>query len=157
MSKQNALELFVVFIASLSIIFSVFNIINTYFKRQHLIYAENLGKQAVKLMYEFKDVTDLESQMDSLKKITSINVFKSLDISHDQRVIPIYFKFKAEPTEVFIISSSPTSVCYRLKNSNIDEERTFLFRFNVIKDKIVSYKEYELITGIDNYGGLIYD
>lgn len=156
-SKRNIMEFFIVFISSVSIIFSIFLIINTYLKKQEIRYTENLGIQAVRLMYEFKDVTDLKSQMNALKKITSDNVFKELDISYDKRVIPIYFKFKAEPTDVFIISSSSTSVCYRLENPNIDEERTFLFRFKVVKNKIISYEEYELITSIDNYGGLIYD
>ena len=113
-------------------------------------YEENLG------IYDFDSIFDLTKQMEELKQITTEDVFRNLDINYNSRIISIYFKFKADPTKVEIISSNPGSIHYRLINDNVSSDRTFLFRYTVSNGIIDSVEEIELVTGLDNYGGVQY-
>ena len=95
--------------------------------------------------------------MQRLEEITTPDVYRQLDINYDTRVIGVYYKFQAEPSEVEILNSTPTSVCYRLKSDHVDYSRIFLFRYSVKNNKISEVNEYEIVKGIDDFGGGMYE
>lgn len=123
----------------------------------HLQLNERIGIEAIRLMYDFNSLDELSYNMNKLKEITTPKVYHQVDINYDRRVINLYFKFKADPTHVDIISTAPNSVCYRIKNKHVSETRTFLARYKLHNGKICELREYELITGIDDFGGVDYE
>lgn len=149
-------ELLVFSLTAMVVVSSFMTFLNGFLTTKRLAYKEQLGIYAVNLMYDFDTLFDLTAQMEELKQITTPEVFRGLDINYDSRVIPIYYKFKAEKTEVEIISSVPGSIHYRLLNDNISSNRSFLFRYTVSNGVIDSVEEIELVTGIDNAGGVFY-
>ena len=155
-NKQFIKELFIFMLVLTIATYSIMTLLNTYSAIKKAQYEEYIGIRAVNLMYDFDSIFDLTSQMSELQEITTPEVYKSLDINYDSRIIPIYFKFKAEPTKVKIISSFPGSIHYRLLNNNVSSERSFLFRYTVSEGVINFVEEVELVTGIDNTGGVIY-
>lgn len=157
MKNKYFLKELLVFSLTVSIVVYCFmTFLNGFLTAKRLNYEEQLGIHAVNLMYDFDSIFDLTAQMEELKQITTPEVYKQLDINYDSRIIPIYFKFKAEKTEVEIISSKPGSIYYSLLNDNVSSERSFLFRYTVSNGVIDSVEELELVTGIDNSGGVPY-
>lgn len=155
-NKHLMRELILFSLTSMVVVYSFMTFLNGYLTNKRLYFEEYLGNHAVHLMYDFDNIFDLTAQMEELKQITTPEVFRKLDINYDSRIIPIYFKFKAEKTEVEVISSRPGSVHYRLLNDNVSSNRSFLFRYTVSNGVIDSIEEIELVTGIDNSGGVLY-
>ena len=155
-NKYFLKELLVFSITSIVVVYCFMTFLNGFLTAKRLKYEEHIGIRAVNLMYDFDTIFDLTAQMEELEQITTPEVYRKLDINYDSRIIPIYFKFKAEKTEVEIISSQAGSIHYRLLNDNVSSDRSFLFRYTVSNGVIDSIEEIELVTGIDNAGGVFY-
>lgn len=100
---------------------------------------KELGIKAVKCMYEFTEVGQLQFNMFDLQKITTEPVFNQLTIDNENRALFTYVKFKCDRTSVNVIKATSSYVLYSLKNDNVDSERKFIFMFDCDKTGKISY------------------
>lgn len=140
----------------ISFVLSIVLSLSVLYKYHIQLYSE-LGVSAVNYMYNFNSLEELDYNLQRLQSITTPEVYRQLDINYDTRVIGVYYKFQADPAEVEIINSTPNSVCYRIKSEHVDYSRIFLFRYIVKNNKISEVQEYEIVKGIDDYGGVVYE
>ena len=111
-----------------------------------------IGEEAVKFLYDYGTVEQLDFQMSGLKQITTPEVFNQLTIDNEERTLNTYLKFKQDPVTVEVVKSTNKYVMYRLHTANISEERLFVFFFNVNKDGLIyEVREVEAIDFISNY------
>lgn len=109
-----------------------------------------LGEEAVKLLYDFGTVEQLDYQMNDLKKITTDAVFNQLTIDNEERTLNTYLKFKNKAVTVKVVKSTSDYVLYRLETENISEDRLFAFFFDVDDSGKISYvREVEAIDFVD--------
>ena len=109
-----------------------------------------LGEEAVKLLYDFGTVEQLDYQMNDLKKITTDAVFNQLAIDNEERTLNTYLKFKNKAVTVKVVKSTSDYVLYRLETENISEDRLFAFFFDVDDSGKISYvREVEAIDFVD--------
>lgn len=107
---------------------------------------EELGIKAVKAMYDFGTVEQLDSQMALLQVITTDEVFRQLTIDSENRTLNTYLKFQGKPVTIKILKSSNDYVLYSLDTVSIENNRTFLFLFTVNETgKINWVREMETI------------
>lgn len=108
-----------------------------------------IGVNAVKLLYEFRDLEGLESQQAALERITTEDVYNQLTIDNEQRLLNTYLKFNEDTVSVNVEDSTELYVIYSLKCESISPDRKFVFMFNVGSDgKICRVRECELIDFI---------
>ena len=111
-----------------------------------------IGEEAVKLLYDYGTVEQLDYQMSGLKKITTEEVYNQLTIDNEQRTLNTYLKFKQDAVTVEIVKSTSQYILYRLHTNNISSERLFVFFFNVNGDGLIDeVREVEAIDFISNY------
>lgn len=116
-------------------------------------FKENVGVQAVRYLYQFDNLTQLNANSSKLKNITTDDVYEQLTIDNTDRCLNTYLKFKGVKTGVNIIKATDTYVLYSLDNENISSNRIFMFTYSVNnKGKIEYVREMECIDFItDNY------
>jgi hypothetical protein len=108
-----------------------------------------LGVNAVKMLYQFRNVDALEYQQESLKSITTEDVYNQLTVDNDQRMLNTYLKFNEDASSVNVEKSTDSYVIYSLDCDSIDESRKFVFLFDVNSSGKISYvRECELIDFI---------
>lgn len=107
---------------------------------------EELGLLAVKYMYNFQNPYELDDNMESLKVITTDEVYDNLTIDKTDRVLNVYLKFKGKPVLPVIEKSTEKYIIYRLETDAISSSRRFVFYFDVNnKGKISWIREGELV------------
>lgn len=112
---------------------------------------EELGEMAVKLMYNFQTLDELDDNMDALKEITTEDVYNNLTIDRTDRTLSVYLKFNNKPVTVVIDESSDSHVIYSLNTESISANRKFVFFYEVgKKGKIEKIRESELIDFTTN-------
>lgn len=108
--------------------------------------AVDTGVDAVKYLYNFDNVQQLDSNMVKLKEITTEGVFEQLTIDNTNRTLNTYLKFKGEPTKVNVIEATDTFVLYSLDTKYVDSKRIFMFIYNVNDNGKIEYvREMECI------------
>lgn len=113
---------------------------------------QKAGEQAVKLMYQFVDLQQLQLNMIDLKAITTKPVFNQLTIDNEDRSMYTYMKFKGTKTSVKITKATSTYVLYSIENDNIDSDRKFIFMFDCDKTGKISYvREAEINDFVSYY------
>lgn len=111
---------------------------------------EQIGLTAVKALYDFRDAYQLDSNMVTLKEITTEPVFNDLTIDNEQRTLNTYLKFEGKSVTVNILKNTDSYVLYSLNTEKISDERIFVFFFDVDKEgKISWYKEVEGIEFVN--------
>ena len=111
-----------------------------------------IGEEAVKLLYDYGTIEQLDYQMSGLKEITTEEVFNQLTIDNEQRTLNTYLKFKQDSVTVEIVKSTNQYVMYHLHTNNVSEERLFVFFFNVNDNGLIdNVREVEAIDFISNY------
>lgn len=111
---------------------------------------ESIGIELVKALYDFRDAYQLDSNMVTVKELTTEPVFNDLTIDNEQRTLTTYLKFNNKACTVNILDSSDTYVMYSLENENIDKDRIFIFFFRADNDgKVNWYKEVEGIEFVN--------
>lgn len=104
------------------------------------------GVKAVMAMYDFKDVEDLESNLEDLEKITTQKVYEYLAVTNTDKSLNTYLKFKQEPVEVEILESRPGTIIYTLHSNSLSDGRKFLFTYDLnYLGKIKYAREMECI------------
>lgn len=112
---------------------------------------EALGLQAVKLLYDFGTVAQLDDQMSELKLITTTPIYNDLTIDNEERTLNTYLKFKNKSVTVNVIKSTSAYVLYSLKTEELSEDRVFMFLFETNKvGKISWVREMEVIDFLEN-------
>jgi hypothetical protein len=109
-----------------------------------------LGALAVKYLYNFSSIAELNSNMDMLKQITSDGVYQQLTIDNTDRTLSVYLKFKGGPVYVIPDKTTDRYVSYHLETKNISSSRKFVFFFEVDRGKVVSVRESEVIDFVGN-------
>ena len=108
-----------------------------------------LGVEAVKCMYDFGTIEQLDENMAGLQAITTDEVFSQLTIDREERTLYTYLKFKNKPVTVNVLKSTASYVLYNLETENISENRIFMFMFDVNSSGKISYvREVECIDFI---------
>lgn len=107
--------------------------------------SSEIGVQAVKLLYQFYDLEELDSNMTELKKITSGAVYDELTIDNEERLLNTYLKLKGNTCLIHVIECTSDYVTYSLETETIDKDRKFIFMFEVRGGKIIKVKEAECI------------
>lgn len=136
----------------LAVVASIVVPISIYARIQHVAqqHVAELGERAVKLMYDFGTVEQLDYQMSDLKAITTDAVFNQLTIDNEERTLNTYLKFKNKAVTVEIVQSTHDYVMYHLITPNISAERLFVFFFDVDDSGKISYvREVEAIDFVD--------
>lgn len=106
---------------------------------------KELGISAVKYMYEFTELQQLQLNMVDLKSITTKPVFNQLTIDNEDRSLYTYVKFKGETTSVDVKKATSNYVIYSIVNDNVNSERRFIFMFDTdTSGKISWVREAEL-------------
>lgn len=107
---------------------------------------ENLGIQALLALYEFDTVDRLEDNLKKFRHYVSEDVFQQMTIDNSDRVLGVYLKLKGNPCVVDIVESTPNYIIYRLISDSIEEQRLFLFCYEIKNNKIVEIKEAEIFS-----------
>lgn len=105
------------------------------------------GYQLVKCLYEFEDVSELDSERDGqLKELVTDNVYDELTFDNEGRMLRTYLKLKSEPVKVNIVRDANGLVLYRLETEKISMDRLFALVYETNSDGRISYvREMECI------------
>ena len=110
-----------------------------------------IGVNAVQLLYQFKNLEELGRHQNSLKNITTEDVFDIITVDNEERTLNTYLKFRGNSCDVQILKARPNYVLYRIDCESIDSDRTFIFLFDVDNSGKINYvREEECIDFIEN-------
>lgn len=105
-----------------------------------------LGLTAVKYLYHFSGLEELDDNMDRLREITTPEVYEQLTIDNTERALNVYLKFKNNPTLVVPDKVTNNYVVYSLETDSLSSFRKFAFFFNVNREGKIDYvRESEVI------------
>lgn len=117
---------------------------------------ENLGVLAVKLMYEFDTIEDLNPQYERLHQVVSESAWEHLNINNDLRTINTYFKFRNRPSKVQIVYYRDGLLLYNLITDAVPHQTLWAFQYDIVDGKIDNVREYRLVSLYNGKeGGLI--
>lgn len=108
-----------------------------------------LGLRAVKYMYNFQTLAELDDNMDLLKGITTDEVYSQLTVDNTDRALNVYLKFKNKPVLVIPEEATSKYVIYKLQTESLSSDRKFAFFFEVDNGKISKVRESEIIDFVD--------
>lgn len=103
------------------------------------------GKLAVKYLYNFQTVHELDANMEALRQIVSDDVYEQLTIDKTDRALNVYLKFKGKPVVVNYEEITDSYIVYSLETEAISSSRKFVFFFEVEGGRITEVREGELI------------
>ena len=108
---------------------------------------ETPGYKLVKCLYEFENVSDLNSERDNqLKELVTDNVYDELTFDNEGRMLRTYLKLKSDPVKVIIVRDVEGLVLYRLETEKINTDRLFALVYETDKIGKISYvREMECI------------
>ena len=106
---------------------------------------DDIGIKAVKYMYQFTTIAELDANMEGLKLITSDEVYNYLTFDRTDKALNVYLKFHNKPVFVNIEDTGPGFVIYTLNTESISADRRFVFFFKVKSGKIVYAREGEFL------------
>lgn len=116
--------------------------------------SESIGIQAVKDLYEFEEISDLNEGDKNLKELVNDDVYKQLTVTDAYRALNTYLKIKDNPCKVVVLDKLETKeggyVKYSLDTISISSTRIFMFTYKLEKGKIIEVKEMECIPFSDN-------
>lgn len=93
--------------------------------------SEEIGRKAVRLLYSFRSVQELDANVNELGKFCTPEVFMDLTIDNEERLLGTYLRFLNQPTDVVIEQATQNYVIYRLVNDYVDEGERYVFFFHV--------------------------
>lgn len=125
-----------------------------YFNYRTSIYrnAAHIGEQAVKLLYDYGTIEQLDYQMVGLKEITTEPVFNQLTIDNEARTLNTYLKFKKNAVTVNVFKSTESYIMYSLVTKEISPDRKFIFMFELNENGKISWvREVEAIDFVTTF------
>jgi hypothetical protein len=149
MKKRLVLDIF--FLIGFLVLLSIVLLLPNYSKEDNRKEKENLGIQAINLMYNFNSVYELDNNKKYLKEITTPEVYSKLTIDRTERAMGVYLKFRKKPVHVKIKKSTDSYVLYSLDSESIESTRKFILMFEVDEKGRISYiRESEIIDFTTN-------
>lgn len=127
---------------------------------------DSVGVQAVKLLYDFESLDQLNQQMQSLEDICTPEVYTQLSATNQEKALNVYLKFKlseavknSKMEDTYynpsvrileeITSSDGGYILYTIDTPALSEGRLFIFSYKLNEhNKLSSVHEME---GIDFY------
>lgn len=132
-------------LSSFALILSLMFVI-MYTNKVELFTKGRVGVKAVKLLYDFNNVKQLEDNLEDLEDLMTERCYYKTTVLNSDKSLNTYLKFKQSDTKVNIIDSKPGFVLYSLVNKNIAENRIFIFSYRVNAfGKIYEVREFEAI------------
>lgn len=114
--------------------------------RLEIISNGRVGSKAVKLLYDFNNIGELEDNLVGLKSMMTDRCYYSTTVVNSDKSLNTYLKLKKAKTTVNIIESKPGFVLYSLDNPNITPSRLFIFSYKLnLFGKIEEVREFEAI------------
>ena len=114
--------------------------------RLEIISNGRVGSEAVKLLYNFDNINELEDNLVGLKSMMTVRCYYSTTVVNSDKSLNTYLKLKKAKTTVKIIESKPGFVLYSLDNPNITSSRLFIFSYKLnLFGKIEEVREFEAI------------
>lgn len=101
--------------------------------------SEEIGCRAVRLLYSFHSVQELDANVNELGKFCTPEVFMDLTIDNEERLLGTYLRFLNQPTDVVIEQATQDYIIYRLMNDYVDEKERYVFFFHVDKRGVIDY------------------
>ena len=109
-----------------------------------------VGVRAVKLLYQFKNINELEDNLKGLERMMTKKCYYDTTVLNSSKSLNTYLKFKKQKTTVNILEQRPGFILYSLDNPNLTGTRLFIFSYDVnYLGKINKVREFE---AIDFYG-----
>lgn len=117
-----------------------------YTNKVELFTKGHVGVKAVKLLYDFGNIKQLENNLEDLEDLMTERCYYKTTVLNSDKSLNTYLKFKQSDTRVNIIDSKPGFVLYSLVNKNISENRIFIFSYRLnLFGKIYEVREFEAI------------
>lgn len=139
MGKGNIVQITILGVLIIGAVYIIWSVSNK---------ADNveIGMKAVRYMYHFQSLKELDDNMDRLKKITSDEVYEKLTIDNTDRTLRVYLKFRNKPVIVNVEKATENYVIYSLISENISANRKFVFFFETNREgTIVDVRESEVV------------
>ena len=107
--------------------------------------SEEIGRRAVRLLYSFRSIQELDANVNELGKFCTPEVFMDLTIDNEERLLGTYLRFLNQPTDVVIEQATQNYVIYGLVNDYVDAEEMYVFFFHVDEHGVIDrVREAEL-------------
>lgn len=110
---------------------------------------KSLGEEAVRYLYQFDKITDLQEGDKKLKEISNDDVYKQLTVTDQYRALNTYLKLQDNPCKVVILDDFSDKnggyVKYSLDTLSISSTRIFMFTYRTENNKLVEVHEMECI------------
>lgn len=123
-----------------------------YAVKEELINGGAVGSKAVKLLYQFDNISELEKNLDSLSSIMTKEAYNNTTVINSDKSLNSYLKFNKQRTTVNILERKPGFILYSINNPNITSTRLFIFSYDLnIFGKIENVREFEAIDFYSTY------
>lgn len=114
--------------------------------KREIISSGRVGSKAVKLLYEFDSIDELEDNLVKLRSMMTDRCYYSVTVLNSDKSLNTYLKFKKEKTKVNILDSKPGFILYSIDNPNISSDRLFIFSYRLNgSGEIEEVREFEAI------------
>ena len=92
------------------------------------------GEKAVKLLYEFNNVKDLEENLVGLRSMMTERCYYKTTVLNSSKSLNTYLKLKQQRTVVNILEKKPGFILYSLDNPNLSDNRLFIFSYEYLAE-----------------------
>ena len=121
-----------------------------YFSAEESSAKAELGVEAVKLMYNFQSVEELESNQKRLARIMDEDTFYGLTYDNENRQLYTYVQYYGSHSTVNVVESTDRYVLYRIESECVESDRLFVMLFEVDGGRIVKVKEGEFLGFVED-------
>lgn len=114
--------------------------------RKEIFSNGRVGEDAVKLLYEFNNVKDLEENLVELRSMMTERCYYKTTVLNSSKSLNTYLKLKQQRTVVNILEKKPGFILYSLDNPNLSDNRLFIFSYELNGlGQIEDVREFEAI------------
>ena len=113
-----------------------------------------LGYDLVMRMYNFEDISVIDSRITSIRDLVTEEVWEQIDPYNEFRTINTYYKFQAESSNVQVIYEREGFIVYKIKNNqNIESDQLWCMYYEIDGGKISELREYKFVGTSEGVNG----